>query len=112
MKKLFVIIGISAAIFACNSADDQKATDEKKADTAAAAETAPAPSSDRGLELIAASDCTTCHDIETKKIGPAYRDVAAKYEATPAVIDTLVSKVIKGGVGVWGDFADGCVSVE
>ena len=35
MKKLFVIIGISAAIFACNSADDQKATDEKKADTAA-----------------------------------------------------------------------------
>lgn len=102
MKKLFVIIGISAAIFACNSADDQKATDEKKADTAAAAETAPAPSSDRGLELIAASDCTTCHDIETKKIGPAYRDVAAKYEATPAVIDTLVSKVIKGGVGVWG----------
>jgi len=36
-------------------------------------------------------------------VGPAYQDVANKYTASPAVIDTLANKVIKGGSGHWGD---------
>lgn len=99
MKKILIVFGVSAILFACNSSDDQKPADEKKADTVAAT---PALPDDRGLELIGASDCTTCHAIDKKNIGPAYNDVAAKYENTPAVIDTLVSKVIHGGSGVWG----------
>ena len=99
MKKFLIAFGISAIIFACNSSDDKKAGDEKTGDTVA---TTPAVPDERGLELIGASDCTTCHAIDKKNIGPAYIDVAAKYENTPAVIDTLVSKVIKGGSGVWG----------
>ena len=63
------------------------------------------PPDDRGLELIGASDCTTCHQIDKKAIGPAYVDVAAKYENTPAVVDTLVSKIINGGSGNWGQIA-------
>ena len=99
MKKFLIVFGISAFAFACNSSDEQKPADEPKVDTVA---TAPALPDNRGLELIGASDCTTCHAIDKKNIGPAYVDVAAKYENTPAVIDTLVSKVIHGGSGNWG----------
>lgn len=99
MKKFLTVFAISAIVFACNSSDDQKPADEKKPDTVAAVPVIP---DDRGLELIGASDCTTCHGIDKKNIGPAYTDVAAKYENTPAVIDTLISKVINGGSGVWG----------
>jgi cytochrome c len=99
MKKFLIVFGISAFLIACNSSEDQTPADEKKGDTVASTPDLP---SDRGLELIGASDCTTCHAIDKKNIGPAYTDVAQKYENTPAVIDTLVSKVIKGGSGVWG----------
>ena len=98
MKKLLIVFGVSAIVFACNSADE-KAGDQPKTDTVA---TAPALPSDRGLELIGASDCTTCHAIDKKNIGPAYVDVAAKYENNQTTIDTLVSKVIHGGSGNWG----------
>lgn len=99
MKKFLIVFGISAFLIACNSSEDQKPADEKKGDTVAST---PALPNDRGLELIGASDCTTCHTIDKKHIGPAYVDVAQKYENTEAVIDTLVSKVLKGGSGNWG----------
>jgi len=99
MKKFLIVFGISVIAFACGSSDDQKAADEKKEDTVAAM---PTVQNERGLELIGASDCTGCHAIDKKVIGPAYQDVAQKYENTPAVIDTLVNKVLKGGQGNWG----------
>jgi cytochrome c len=98
MKKFLIVLSVSTILLACNSSED-KAADEKKADTVA---TTPTVQNERGLELIGASDCITCHEIDKKKIGPAYTDVAAKYENTQAVVDTLVSKIIKGGQGNWG----------
>lgn len=56
-----------------------------------------------GLELIAQSDCLTCHKIEERSIGPAYKQVSLKYTATETTINKLVEKVFKGGSGVWGD---------
>lgn len=100
MKKFLFVFCISAMVFSCNSSDEKKPADEKAPDTVA---TTPALPDNKGLELIGASDCTTCHAIDKKVIGPAYTDVAAKYENTPAVIDTLVSKVINGGSGNWGN---------
>jgi cytochrome c len=52
--------------------------------------------------MIASSDCLTCHDVATKKIGPAYQDVANKYAGVDTAVDYLAHKVIKGGSGVWG----------
>jgi cytochrome c len=52
--------------------------------------------------MIVSLDCTTCHKINEKNIGPAYTDVAKKYETTDANIDMLAQKVIKGGSGNWG----------
>ncbi len=53
-----------------------------------------------GKKLIEASDCRTCHKDSVKLIGPAFIDVAKKY--TAANTDSLVHKVINGGMGVWG----------
>jgi cytochrome c len=58
-----------------------------------------------GQILIAESDCKSCHLIDQKSAGPAYRDVAKRYAKDPNAIEILSAKVIKGGSGVWGDVA-------
>ena len=102
MKKLMLLIAMAGITYACNSGDDKAATEEKKDSLAAESPKPAAEDNSKGLELVAASDCTTCHKINEKNIGPAYIDVAKKYEPTEANIDTLASKVINGGQGVWG----------
>jgi cytochrome c len=57
----------------------------------------------KGLEKVKGSDCTGCHQVERKLIGPSYADVAAKYENTEENVTILAQKVIAGGVGVWGE---------
>ncbi|MGV3704045.1 MAG: c-type cytochrome [Arcticibacter sp.] len=65
---------------------------------------APASGSfEKGAELISSSDCLSCHKEKIKIIGPAYVDVAKKYEASDKNIDMLARKIIEGGSGVWGD---------
>ena len=53
--------------------------------------------------LATKSGCLACHQVDKKVVGPSYKDVAAKYAgADAAKVDELAAKVIKGGVGVWG----------
>jgi cytochrome c len=59
----------------------------------------------KGYRLIARNDCKTCHNTYVKTIGPAYVDVAKKYRNTEDNVAMLVSKVVKGGAGVWGEAA-------
>jgi cytochrome c len=68
--------------------------------------TAPTGKPDgKGAQLIAASDCGSCHREREKLLGPAYHDVALKYPSTPANIAMLSQHVINGGAGHWGDIA-------
>lgn len=52
--------------------------------------------------LAQQSGCMACHTVETKLVGPAYKDVAAKYKGDAAALDMLTAKVKAGGVGAWG----------
>ena len=52
--------------------------------------------------LAQKSGCLACHSVEKKVIGPAYKDVAAKYKGDKAAEAKLVAKVKAGGSGVWG----------
>jgi cytochrome c len=63
---------------------------------------AVATASADALALATQSGCMACHQVETKVVGPAYKDVAAKYKGQEGVLDTLVAKVKAGGSGVWG----------
>ncbi len=78
--------------------EEKKATEPKKVIIAKT----PVSGSMAGKQLLAKSDCLTCHKEQVKVIGPAYADVAKKYEPTPANISYLTDKVISGGSGVWG----------
>ena len=53
-------------------------------------------------ELAKKHACTACHAIDKKLVGPAYKDVAAKYAKDPKAPAMLAEKVKKGSVGVWG----------
>jgi len=47
--------------------------------------------------------CLACHQVETKVVGPAYKEVANKYKgADEAKVNDLAGKIMKGGSGVWG----------
>ncbi len=52
--------------------------------------------------LAQANGCTACHQVETKLVGPSYRDVAAKYKGDAGAKEMLIAKVRAGGVGTWG----------
>lgn len=53
-------------------------------------------------ELAKKHACTACHAIDKKLVGPAYKDVAAKYAKDPKAAAMLQDKVKKGSVGAWG----------
>jgi cytochrome c len=52
--------------------------------------------------LAKSKNCLACHALDTKLVGPSYKDVAAKYAGQKDAVDKLAAKIIKGGSGVWG----------
>ncbi|HEX5337525.1 MAG TPA: c-type cytochrome [Gallionella sp.] len=59
-------------------------------------------SSADGLKLAQQSGCLVCHEVDKKVIGPAWKDVAAKYRGDAGAEAKLITKVAKGGGGAWG----------
>lgn len=52
--------------------------------------------------LAKSKNCLACHSVANKIVGPAFKDIAAKYKGDGAALATLASKVKQGGGGVWG----------
>ena len=105
MKKVLFILTTAIIVMACGGGSTE-AGKEVAATATTAATTGNAlsdnPDYQKGLALVAGSDCLTCHKTSEKNIGPAYKDVAAKYENTEENVKMLASKIIKGGSGNWG----------
>ena len=57
--------------------------------------TAPAAWADQALAT--SKNCITCHMVDKKVLGPAFKDVAAKYKGDKTAADRLATKIIKGG---------------
>lgn len=55
-----------------------------------------------GKALAQKSGCLACHTVEKKVVGPAFKDIAAKYKGNAKAEEMLIAKVTKGGSGVWG----------
>jgi len=53
-------------------------------------------------DMAQKKNCLACHAVDKKVIGPAYKDVAAKYAGQKDAADKLAQKILKGGSGVWG----------
>ncbi|MDV7212944.1 c-type cytochrome [Azotobacter beijerinckii] len=55
-----------------------------------------------GNELYKTKGCSACHAIDTKTLGPSYKDVAAKYASQADAAAMLAAKIKSGGSGTWG----------
>jgi cytochrome c len=99
MKKVIVIFGIAAMLYACGGNETRPADggETKPAITAAVD-----PDIEKGLALVGQSDCAGCHKVLEASVGPAHADVAKKYENTEANINMLADKIMNGGSGNWG----------
>jgi cytochrome c len=53
-------------------------------------------------EIASKNACMGCHAADKKVVGPAYKDIAAKYKGQADAVDKLAKKVKAGGSGVWG----------
>lgn len=53
--------------------------------------------------IVKKARCVACHAIDVKRVGPAYKDVAAKYHGDKNAPAQLFEKVRHGGSGNWGD---------
>jgi cytochrome c len=74
----------------------------KRALFALAALSAVAAPAMADLALATAKNCMACHAVDKKLVGPAYKEVAAKYAGQKDAVDKLAVKIMKGGSGVWG----------
>ncbi len=61
--------------------------------------TAAAADSKTALALAEKNNCTACHAVDKKILGPAFMDIAKKHAGKA---DYLAAKIKSGGSGVWG----------
>jgi len=52
--------------------------------------------------LATSKNCMACHAVDKKLVGPAFKDVAAKYAGQKDAVEKLSVKIMKGSAGVWG----------
>lgn len=71
--------------------------------TALLAVTASAIAAGSAEALAQKSNCLMCHGIDKKILGPAYKEVAAKYKGDKTAEAKLIQKVKNGGSGAWGE---------
>jgi cytochrome c len=62
----------------------------------------PAKVSQKGEVLIAYSDCRSCHAVDKRVNGPAFKDIAKRYPVQDQYIALLAQRIIIGGSGAWG----------
>lgn len=114
MKRFFLSVGTLAllGVLSCEKKEEKKAeeapkpkqeqttqqVEQKKEETKPVA---TATVSDVRA-LADKKGCFACHDIDKKKVGPSYVDVAKKYAGKENAVEELVKSITKGSMGKWG----------
>jgi cytochrome c len=63
---------------------------------------AAATSDAAATQLLTKYNCQACHTVDKKLVGPAYKEVAAKYAGDASAPAKLQQKIKTGGTGAWG----------
>jgi len=63
----------------------------------------PAAHASDGATLYTEVGCSACHQVDKKRMGPMFTEVAAKYKGQEGAEEMLFKKVRAGGAGVWGN---------
>jgi len=104
LKKLTFFAATAFILIAtgCGSTGNQNSEQPASAGNETSKDAPPAAEMSEGQKLMTSNDCGTCHTEQQKVVGPAFKDIAAKYPNTPENVAHLVDQVIKGSTNVWG----------
>ena len=69
---------------------------------ATAAPVPAAPAGPNVQQLLASNACTACHAVDSKVVGPGFRDIGVKHKGRTDAEAYLAKKIKEGGQGVWG----------
>ncbi|PXW14858.1 MULTISPECIES: c-type cytochrome [unclassified Chryseobacterium] len=97
MKKILLAGTLGLMIISCSKKEN---TAEAASSSEAVAVSEPAQSNLSGDQIIETLDCSGCHSVNERMIGPSYKEIAGKYSEKDT--ELLASKIIEGGSGVWG----------
>ena len=53
-------------------------------------------------DLVVKKNCLACHQLDKRKYGPNFKEIAAKYADQKNAAEKLAKKIRRGGTGVWG----------
>jgi cytochrome c len=62
----------------------------------------PAIDAARARDIATQHACFGCHAVDKKLVGPAWRDVAARYAGKPGAAAALAAHIRNGSSGTWG----------
>ena len=101
MKWMAALFMASVLGTACDNKPEAAAPEAKKPEARIGA-AKPMPYDPNMISLAHRSNCFSCHTIDNKVVGPAWKEVAAKYRGDDTAEEKLIVKVSKGSAGVWG----------
>lgn len=104
MKSSFISVFLIFTAVCCSDQKNTEKVEQNEPTSEISSETVnPANESPvvQGKELVESSDCRSCHQTDSKLIGPSYQEIAAKYSDKD--LDLLATKIIEGGQGNWGE---------
>ena len=55
------------------------------------------------IKLMQTNNCLACHQLDKRKYGPQFYEVAEKYKGDSTAVSKLAAKIKAGGTGVWGE---------
>jgi len=55
-----------------------------------------------GLAVIRVSNCFSCHNFNSKAMGPSFDEIQRKYPSAKKNVDTLTKRILAGSTGIWG----------
>lgn len=96
MRNLFLAGGMAMLMFSCSKKEAPAA--DSGSETTRVSD--PGKSHLSGDQIMETLDCSGCHAVNEKMIGPSYQQIADRYSEKDT--ELLASKIIEGGSGVWG----------
>ena len=102
MKDCKIDIGIASALPAFARNTHGNLADQQRGMRSARGSAIEKPENTPVLALATKSNCMVCHDVDKKRIGPSFKEIAARYRDDTGAEAKMVEKVKKGGGGAWG----------
>ncbi|MBU1357714.1 MAG: c-type cytochrome [Gammaproteobacteria bacterium] len=87
---------------ATSPASADKQTVAKAGGAPSAPKPAGAPANSPAVALLQKNNCVACHAVDSKVVGPAFKEIAGKYAGKVDAPAYLAGKIKAGGSGVWG----------